>query len=204
MHEPTIRLHGIVGEEPNTAAIIGATLTATPGPVQIEINSPGGDVFEACAIAAAIEAHGDVTAHGVGIVASAATLLTVVASRSALHHAAQFMIHDPSNVVWGGTAAELRRHADDLEKTANHIAGIYSKYTGHPVSRIRNWMRQETWLDPEEALALNFIDEILEAPVRGKPVAAFDYTKFRATPAKLLKMTARQGWAMPAPIEGAA
>ena len=203
MGEPTIRLHGIVGEAPNTAAIIGATLTATPGPVVIEVNSPGGDVFEACAIAAAIEAHGDVTAHGVGIVASAATLLTAVASRSALHHAAQFMVHDPSSVAWG-TAAELRRHADDLEKTANHIACSYSKYTGHPVSRIRGWMRDETWLDPEEALALNFIDEILEAPVRGKPVAQFDYTRFQNAPKKLLALTARQGWAMQAPIEGAA
>lgn len=203
MHEPLIRLHGIVGEAPNTAAIIGATLTATPGPVLIEINSPGGDAFEGAAIMAAVEAHGGVTAHGVGVVASAASLILVAARRVALHHAALLMIHEPRNFAWG-TADDMRQEADNLDKFTDLYAGAYARCTGHPVSRIRAWMKDETWLDPEEALALNFIDEILEAPVRGKPVAQFDYTRFHNAPKKLLALTARQGWAMPAPIEGAA
>ena len=203
MQEPIIRIHGIIGEELNTAAAIGATLAANPGPVLIEINSPGGDAFEGAAIMAAVEAHGAVTAHGVGVVASAASLILMAARRAALHHAAPLMIHEPQNFAWG-TAEDLRQVADNLDKFTNLYAGAYTRLTGHPVSRILSWMKAETWLEPEEALALNFIDEILEAPVRGRAVAQYDYGLFRHPPRQLLRVTARQGWAVPKPGEAAA
>lgn len=203
MGKPVFYIGGAIGEGQNTAEAVGRFTRENPGPVLLEVNSFGGVASEGAAIMALLQTHGQVTVHVMGVALSAASLLVMGASDIAVHSAAMMMLHDPENLVFGDAEA-LREEADILDRIAETYAEAYSTATGHPLARIRSWMRAETWMTAEEAVALHFADRLLEAPVRGKPVAAFDYTKFRAAPAKLLKMTARQGWAMPAPIEGAA
>lgn len=202
MSEPVFYIGGAIGEGQNTAEALGLFIRENPGPVLVEVNSFGGIASEGAAMLAQLQAHGRVTVHILGVAASAASLMVMGASRIAIHSAAMMMLHDPANLVFGDAEA-LREEAEILDRIAETYAEAYSRATGHPLARIRAWMKQETWMTAEEAVALHFADELLEAPVRGKPVAAFDYTKFKAAPAKLLKMTARQGWAV-AQVQGAA
>lgn len=190
---PHFTIHGVIGEGDNTARTVGSFLTEHAGePVQITVNSPGGIATEGAAILAEIELHGRVTARIEGIAASAASLAAIGARHITMHHAALMMIHDPLALTIG-TADGLRDEADNLDKMAELYAEAYSRHTGHPVARIRRWMKHETWMAPDEALALNFCDEIAESEP-ATAIAAFDYTQFQSAPADLVKLTARNGW----------
>ncbi|WP_240200146.1 head maturation protease, ClpP-related [Paracoccus methylovorus] len=184
-----------LGEGENTATALGAFLEQHAGePVRVTVNSFGGHAAEGAAMMALIGQHGTVRAEVLGIAASAASLLLMEAAHIAMHSAALLMIHNPAALAFG-TADELRGEATTLDKIADTYAAAYSRCTGHPLSRIRAWMDAESWMNAEEALALNFCDEITGEGERAKAVAAFDYTRFKSAPAQLLRRAARNGWA---------
>lgn len=62
-------------------------------------------------------------------------------------------------------------------------------------------MKAETWLTAEEALSLNFIDQI-EGDAKPVAVAAFDFTRFQHAPAMLVQMARANGWATASPDAG--
>ncbi|MCE6951694.1 ATP-dependent Clp protease proteolytic subunit [Cereibacter sphaeroides] len=161
------------------------------GAVTIIVNSAGGSAMAGAADAAAVEAHGQVTAKGRGVVASAATLPFIAAKQRLLHPACAFMIHDPA-VTTGGTAADLRGTADALDAIAATYRDFYARRTGQPAARITEMMAAETWLAPADAVALGFADA-LEEPAEDLPaVACFDPTRFRNPPPYLLAAMAAQ------------
>lgn len=187
-------INGAIGEGENTAPALGTFLEQYTGqPVRVTVNSFGGYAAEGAAMMALIGQHGAVRAEVLGIAASAASLLLMEAAHIAMHSAALLMIHNPAALAFG-TAEELRGEADTLDKIADTYAAAYSRCTGHPLNRIGAWMEAETWMTADEALALNFCDEVVGAGERAKPVAAFDYSRFKAAPSKLTQLATRKGW----------
>ncbi|MBL3553178.1 head maturation protease, ClpP-related [Rhodovulum sulfidophilum] len=192
----TLHIYGPIGEGENTPPRIGAFLDDNAGvPVVIAVNSYGGIASDGAAILAQLDRHGQVRVEVLGVAASAASLLVMGAAEIAMHRAAHLMIHEPSNLAWG-TADDLRREAGMLDKISETYAQAYARTTGHPVERIRAWMAAETWMTADEALALNFCDGLFgddDAP-QSEPVAAFDYTRFKAPPPELVRLAVRNGW----------
>ena len=178
---------------PGAARPLTEFLGKNPGPVTLFINSPGGSAPEGAALQAAIEAHGAVTVRVRGVAASAATLPMVAAQRALIHPAAMVMIHEPS-ALSEGTAARHREAAGALDKITETYARAYARHTGHPVETILEWMRAETWLTAEEAVALRFADALDEATEAPPMAARADYTRFRAAPESLRLLTAQNGW----------
>jgi len=195
---PRFDIDGEIGTDSNTSAKLGTFLRANAGDVSIYINSVGGDAMEGAALMAEVERHGKVTAFVQGIAASAATLPMVASKQIVMHPSAMLMIHEPAAML-GGTAEDHRSAAAALGKMAETYAAAYSRHTGHPVKRIMAWMNAETWLTAEEALELNFCDRIESFADAAPMVAAFDYTKFRAAPEQLLRLTLKNGWAAGTP-----
>lgn len=191
MSLPRFDLSGLIEEGASTR--VASFLAAHPGPVQVVVNSPGGIAIEGAAILAEFQNHGSVTATVRGVAASAASLAIMGAQVIEVHAAGLLMIHDPAAFAFGGTD-ELRRVADGLEKMTLTYAQAYASATGHPVSRIAAWMRAETWITADEALALNFCDRIEVEPAEPVMVAAFDYARFQNAPAPLVEMSRRKGW----------
>jgi len=190
-----LHIHGPIGEGQNTPPSIDAFLTAHAAqPVVIVVNSYGGLAADGAAIMALLQRHGQVRAEVMGVAASAASLLVMGAAEIAIHTTAVMMIHEPANLAWG-TAEDLRREAANLDKLAEVYANAYAQATGQPVARIRAWMAAETWMTADEAQALNFCDEIFGDATAAAPVAAFDYSRFRAAPPDLVRLSAREGWA---------
>ncbi|SOC02190.1 head maturation protease, ClpP-related [Rhodobacter maris] len=194
-----LHINGLIGEGENTTASVGRFLEANPGAAQIIVNSPGGDAHEGAGIMALVQDHGRVTVQVVGLAASAASLVAVAAKHVLMHSSAHMMIHEPASVIFG-TAGELRGEADTLDKLTGTYAEAYSRATGQPVARIRAWMAEETWMTAEEALALNFCDEITGPNERARPVAAFDYTRFNAAPRSLVQLAKSKGWTRKAEV----
>ncbi len=127
--------------------------------VTLRVNSPGGDVFDGRAMAAAIASHGDVHAVIEGLAASAATYVTVACASVSIAPGSFYMIHNAWTMAYG--------NKDDLVKTANLLTKIddsiiddYEKKTGKTRDEIAAWMNAETWFSAEEAVANGFADKV--------------------------------------------
>ncbi len=132
--------------------------------VHLHINSPGGDVFEARAMVAAIRAHtGKVDTFIDGLAASAATYLALAGATVSITDGGMFMVHNSWTLAWGNKA-ELRSTADLLEKIDGTIAADYMRKTSKAQDVVAGWMDAETWFTAAEALAAGFVDQIITVP----------------------------------------
>lgn len=142
---------------PQIRAIKGGTL-------HMRINSPGGDVFAAQAIVAAIRDTGaKVIAHVDGFAASAATVIATAADEIEISDGALYMIHCAWTMAYGN-ATDIRETANLLEKCDGVIASQYAKKTGKTVEEMMALMSAETWFTSAEAVAAGLIDRITDAP----------------------------------------
>jgi len=164
-----------------SAADFSKELTAAQGKtVHLHINSPGGDVFEGRAMAAAISAHdAPVIAHIDGLVASAATYLAMAAKEVRMTDGGMFMIHESMSLGFGN-ATELRELADLLEKIDGTIAATYVQRTGKDLAQVQAWMAAETWFTAQEALDNGFVDAI--EPSSQKASNKWDLSGFKNAP----------------------
>jgi ATP-dependent Clp protease protease subunit len=141
-------------------ALITALASAADKTVHLHINSPGGDVFEARAMAAAVVAHPkDVIAHIDGMCASAATYLALACSQVRMTEGGLFMIHNSWTFTYGDKH-ELIETADLLDKIDGTIVADYARKTGASTDQVVAWMDATTWFTAQEALDAKFIDAI--------------------------------------------
>ncbi len=149
--------------------------------LEILINSPGGDIFDGVAIADLIqrrEAHTTTTA--IGLAASIATVVLMSGDTVQMSESSTIMIHD----AWtfeAGDSETLKKTAETLDKMSEIIANIYTNQiekTGKLLNdnrddtkeMIRQLMKNETWLNANEALNIGLIDKII------KPVKDIEFT----------------------------
>lgn len=132
----------------------------------VRINSNGGDVFAANAIATALEEAVNsgkcVTCKIDGICASAAVRIALACSKVSIANGAYMMIHKPSNGLCGYfNSDEMRKHADTLDSIQRGIASVYAEKTGLSEKECEKLMDKETWFTAEEAVEKGFANEIL-------------------------------------------
>lgn len=149
-------------------------------PVELQVDSLGGDVTEAITISNMLHERGNVTAHIVGFCASAATWLCYGCDRVVINDDCAFLIHKCAAYIdaWGYmTAEELDQLIDKLksEKKSNDaidliIANKYAKHSGGKLDTkaALKLMQENRWMLPEEALSLGLVDEISEEHVLAK------------------------------------
>lgn len=141
-------------------ALVDALAAIGDRTVHLHINSPGGDVFEARAMSAALVAHkGTVISHIDGVCASAATYLALTGNEVRMTEGGLFMIHNSWTLAWGNKQ-ELRDTAALLEKVDGSIAADYTRKTGATLDQVVAWMDAETWFTAQEALDNKFVDAI--------------------------------------------
>ena len=145
------------------------------------INSPGGDVFEARAIMAALSRFdGKTVAQIDSLCASAATSIALACNEVYMAEGALFMIHNASGAVWGDKTA-MRDTADLLQKVELSIITDYTQKTGKTDAEIAALMDAETWMTAQEALANGFIDSVTNP--KSKPSNSWNLAAFRNAPA---------------------
>jgi len=141
-------------------ALIDALAAADGAEVALHINSPGGDVFEGRAMAAAVVAYpGKVTAHVDGLAASAATYVALAANEVRITDGGMMMIHNGWTLAMGDKAS-LRKTADLLEQIDGLIAADYARHMNMPVDQVKALMDDETWYTPQQALEAGLVDVI--------------------------------------------
>jgi ATP-dependent Clp endopeptidase proteolytic subunit ClpP len=127
--------------------------------VVVQINSPGGDVFEGIAIYNLLKSSPK-TIHVeiLGLAASAASLISMAGDTVSMAKSALFMIHNPWTFA-GGDENDLQKTADRLKKIKTQMLGIYTGKTGLSEDEIESMLDDETWMSSEEAKAKGFIDK---------------------------------------------
>jgi ATP-dependent Clp protease protease subunit len=144
----------------NATDLITALAAAGEREVHAHINSPGGDVFEGRAMAAALAAHpGNVITHIDGLAASAATYVALAGSEVRITRGGMVMIHEGWTMGWGNKR-ELGKTVDLLDKVDRQIAADYAAKTGLPLDEVLKLMEAETWYTEDEALAAKLVDVI--------------------------------------------
>ena len=145
----------------SAASVINELAQAEGSPVlNIYINSPGGSVFEARAIMAAIGRFpGKTIAIIDSLCASAATSIALSCNEVVMKEGALFMIHCASGMAWGDKE-DMMDMAALLEKIELSIIKDYTDKTGMSDDEVLAMMEKETWLTASEALEAGFIDRI--------------------------------------------
>jgi ATP-dependent Clp endopeptidase proteolytic subunit ClpP len=138
------------------------------GPLLVEINSPGGNVWDGLSIYNQLRGRkAPVTTRVVGIAASIASIIALAGDKVEMADAALMMIHDPSGMA-SGTSEDMRKMADALDQHAEVLVGVYAKKTGRSPESIRAAMKSETWFTTAEALAFGLVDK----PIKQLAMAA--------------------------------
>lgn len=168
------------------------------GEIALHINSPGGDVFSARAMVAAISAHpSNITAYIDGLAASAASYVALACDKVVMQKGSMLMIHCASTIVWG-TSSDMRETASLLDKIDATIASDYERKTGKSMDELMAMMREETWMTSDEALEAGFADAVIDNE-KGKPKNAWNLSAYAKAP-EALKQTEPEQTPEPQPV----
>ena len=170
-----------------TAKRISAALRSLDGAdVVVNINSPGGDVFEGLAIYNLLrEYKGHVTVRVLGVAASAASFIAMAADEIQIARAGFFMIHNAWTGLWGNRN-DLRETADFLEQIDDTIADIYHVKSGLSMDELKADMDKERWINGRDAINSGFADAFLPSDVVVEDTKNFTKEKVAAHKADIL------------------
>ena len=145
-----------------TAKRISAALRSMgKGPVTVNVNSPGGDMFEGLAIYNLLREHdGEVTVRVLGIAASAASIIAMAGDKVQIARSAFLMIHN-AWIVAAGNRNDFAELSAWLAPFDAAMADIYAARTGDDLKAISKLMDAETYIGGAAAVEQGFADEFL-------------------------------------------
>jgi ATP-dependent Clp protease, protease subunit len=132
-------------------------------PVELRINSPGGDLTSGLAIVDTMaEVRCPVATTCAGLAASMASVILAVGQRGQRRATrnASVLIHQPWTGQFQGQAADLERAAEYVLRQRARIDDILAEATGQPVERVHRDTERDTWLSAAEAQAYGLVDEV--------------------------------------------
>ncbi|MGC0823063.1 head maturation protease, ClpP-related [Pantoea agglomerans] len=147
-----------------TASRIAAALRSIGGAdVTVNINSPGGDMFEGLAIYNLLrEYEGKVTVKVLGLAASAASIIAMAGDEVQIGRGAFLMIHN-CWVYAMGNRHDLQQIAADMVPFDKAMNDIYGARTGLDAVTIDAMMDAETYIGGSDAVEKGFADRLLAA-----------------------------------------
>ncbi|GAA6563006.1 Clp protease ClpP [Klebsiella pneumoniae] len=164
----TISVFDVIGQdywgEGITAKRIAGALRAMNGAdVTVNINSPGGDMFEGLAIYNLLRDYeGHVTVKVLGIAASAASIIAMAGDDIQIGRGAFLMIHN----CWlyaMGNRHDFAELAQSLEPFDTAMADIYAARSGLDIAAVQKLMDAESYIGGSDAVAKGLADSLLSA-----------------------------------------
>ncbi|MDU1092639.1 MAG: Clp protease ClpP [Leclercia adecarboxylata] len=151
------------GDGVTASRIAGALRSLNGADVTVNINSPGGDMFEGLAIYNLLrEYDGKVTVKVLGLAASAASIIAMAGDDVQIGRGAFLMIHN-CWVYAMGNRHDLAQIAADMEPFDNAMSDIYQARSGLDADTIGKMMDGETYIGGSDAVAKGFADSLLSA-----------------------------------------
>lgn len=133
-------------------------------PIQMYINSPGGQVYSGLAIYDTMQmVSNPISTVAVGVTASFGTVLLAAGAegqRYALPHATIHM-HQPVGGAQG-QATDIEIQAQEILRLRERLNDILALHTGQDVKQIKQDTERDFWMNAEDAQEYGILDEILE------------------------------------------
>jgi ATP-dependent Clp endopeptidase proteolytic subunit ClpP len=168
--DATLNIFDVIGEDLWTGEgwtakrVAGILRSIGEKPLAVQINSPGGDVFEGLAIYNLLRAHkAEVTVRVLGLAASAASVIAMAGDRIEMGRGSMLMIHN----AWGvtiGNRHDMRAAADILEPIDDSMADVYAARSGQDKKRMAKAMDAETWFTGPQAVEEKLADGLIDDP----------------------------------------
>lgn len=117
-------------------------------PVNVYMNSGGGDAYAGVAIASMIRRHkGRTTGHVDGLAASIASVIVCGCDKVVVHTGGQFMMHKPLTIALGN-ADDFKVAIKRLDACQDCITDVYMSHAKAGITRdaITKLINAETWL----------------------------------------------------------
>lgn len=144
-----------------TPQVFQDELSQGKGPIDLWLNSPGGDCVAASRIYTMLMNYpDDVNVKIDGIAASASSVIAMAGTKVSMAPTAMIMIHNPLTIV-GGQKEDLDQAAQMLAETKESIINAYELKTNLPREKISAMMDDETWMNVNKAIELGFADDML-------------------------------------------
>ncbi|WP_336801469.1 head maturation protease, ClpP-related [Kaistia sp. MMO-174] len=164
-----ITMFDVVGEDywsggGITAKKVAAQLRAIGDqPVELQINSPGGDMFEGIAIYNVLREHPqEVTVKVMGMAASAASIIAMAGDRIEIGAASFLMIHN-CWVMAVGNRHDMAETSEWLAPFDQAMVDLYAARSGQKPADIAKWMDAETYMSGSQAIERGFAEALLSA-----------------------------------------
>lgn len=162
-----IDIFGDIGEswfsEGHTIQSVKNQIKGIKGNIVVNLSSLGGSVNHGLGIHDILSAHkGHVTVKIIGATASSGTIVAMAGSKIEMSENALFLVHNAWTYTLGN-ADELRKQAEDLDKFDDRLVHIYTSKTGKSEEEIRSLMKEDRWIDANEALEYGFVDEVYQS-----------------------------------------
>jgi ATP-dependent Clp protease protease subunit len=137
-------------------------------PIQMYINSPGGQVYAGLAIYDTMQMiPNPVSTVAVGATASFGTMLLTAGAkgqRYALPHATIHM-HQPLGGAQG-QASDIEIQAREILRLKQVLNNLLAYHTGQSVETIENDTNRDYYMDATAAAEYGLVDQVLESPVK--------------------------------------
>jgi len=132
-----------------------------PGKIYLHINSYGGSVFAGfSSVDYIMKSEVPVVSVIEGCAASAATIMSVVASHRQINKHAYMLIHQLSSGMWG-KYHEQKDTMENNDRLMKMITDIYAEHTKIPKKELNNLLKHDLWWDAETCLKYGLVDEII-------------------------------------------
>ena len=143
-------------------------------PIQMYINSPGGQVYSGMAIYDTMQQVScPISTVAVGFTASFGTVLLTAGTkgmRYALPNATIHM-HQPLGGAQG-QASDIAIQAQEILRLRRSLNGVLAHHTGKSVETIEEDTDRDLYMSAEQAMAYGLVDEVLAHPEPGATEAA--------------------------------
>lgn len=134
-------------------------------PINMYINSPGGQVYAGLAIYDAMQMISNpISTVAVGVTASFGTVLLAAGTkgqRYALPHAT-IHLHQPLGGAQG-QVTDIEIQAKEFLRLRTKLNEVLTKHTGQPAEVIERDTERDFWMDANSAVDYGLVDEVLEA-----------------------------------------
>lgn len=150
------------GEGVTSKRIAGALRAIGPDrDVIVNINSPGGDVFEGVAIYNMLREHkGKVTVNILGLAASAASVIAMAGDEILIGRPSFLMIHNCWCIAVGNRH-DMAAMSEQMAPIDAAMADVYQARTGVAIKEIEALMDKETWIGGSAAVDKGWADGLL-------------------------------------------